>query len=57
MINKRIDELFEAIKNSNEYQEYLNIGEVMNQDEEINKLFRAIIDHITKKYNCEIRDK
>ena len=27
------------------------------KDEEINKLFRAIIDHITKKYNCEIRDK
>ena len=27
------------------------------KDEEINKLFRAIIDHITKRYNCEIRDK
>ena len=53
MINKRIDELFEAIKNSNQYQEYLNIGEVMNQDEEINKLVSEIKTLQKKSVNLE----
>lgn len=42
MIENKIDDLFQAINNSKEYQAYLNIGSVLEQDEEINKLVTTI---------------
>lgn len=42
MIENKIDELFQAIQNSSEYQAYLNIGSVMDQDEEIKSLVAEI---------------
>ena len=42
MIEHKIDELFQAIQDSKEYQAYLNIGEVLEKDEEINQLVSEI---------------
>lgn len=42
MIENKIEDLFNAIKNSNEYKAYLNIGNVLEKDEEINKLIKEI---------------
>jgi len=42
MIENKIDELFDAINESEEYQAYLKIGKVLDQDEEINKLVKEI---------------
>ena len=42
MIETKIDELFETIKNSKEYKAYQNIGEVLNNNEEINSLVNEI---------------
>lgn len=42
MIENRIEDLFNSIKNSYEYKEYLNIGEVIEKDEEINNLINEI---------------
>lgn len=42
MIEKKIDELFEAINNSDEYKAYQNIGNVLEKDEEINNLVAEI---------------
>ena len=42
MINKKIDELFEAINNSKEYQDYLNISNSLENNEEINNLITEI---------------
>lgn len=42
MIENRIEDLFNSIKNSYEYKEYLNIGEVIKKDEEINNLISEI---------------
>ena len=42
MIENKIDDLFHAINNSKEYQAYLNIGSVLEQDEEINQLVNTI---------------
>ena len=53
MINERIDDLFEAIKNSSEYQEYLNIGEVMDKDSEIKRLVEEIKKLQQKSVNLE----
>lgn len=53
MINERIDDLFLAIKNSSEYQEYLNIGEVMDKDSEIKRLVEEIKKLQQKSVNLE----
>lgn len=53
MINERIDDLFLAIKNSSEYQEYLNIGEVMDKDVEIKRLVDEIKKLQQKSVNLE----
>ena len=53
MINERIDDLFLAIKNSSEYQEYLNIGEVMDKDSEIKRLVDEIKKLQQKSVNLE----
>lgn len=42
MIENKIDELFDAINESSEYQAYLNIGKVLENDEEINSLVNEI---------------
>ena len=42
MIENKLDELFQAIQESSEYQAYLNIGEVLDKDEEIKKLVAEI---------------
>ena len=42
MIENKIDELFQAINESKEYKAYQNIGEVLEQDEEINNLIKEI---------------
>lgn len=42
MIENKLEELFEAIKNSHEYQSYLNIGSVIDKDEEIKSLVSEI---------------
>ena len=38
MIENKIDELFNTIESSNEYKSYLNIGDVLKDDKEINDL-------------------
>ena len=56
MINKRIDELFEAIKNSNEYQEYLNSEDrfkslnIINKDE-ADTLLKENEENAKERYN------
>ncbi|MCI6265721.1 MAG: YlbF family regulator [Erysipelotrichaceae bacterium] len=42
MIENKIDELFQTINNSKEYQAYLNIGEILEKDEEINRMVSEI---------------
>jgi len=42
MITNKIGELFETIKNSEEYKAYQNIGEVLNNNEEVNTLVNEI---------------
>lgn len=42
MIENKIDELFQAINESKEYKAYQNIGEVLEQDKEINDLIKEI---------------
>ena len=42
MIQTKIDELFETIKNSKEYLAYQNIGEVLNENKEVNNLVNEI---------------
>ena len=53
MINESIDELFESIKNSNEYKEYLNIGEVLKKDDQLNNLINEIKRLQKKSVNLE----
>jgi len=42
MIQNKIDELFATIKNSKEYQAYQNIGEVLQNNDEVNNLVNEI---------------
>ena len=42
MIETKIDELFDTIKNSKEYLAYQNIGEVLEKNEEVNNLVNEI---------------
>lgn len=53
MIEKKIDELFDAIKASDEYQAYLNIGKVLENDEEINSLVAEIKELQQKSVKLE----
>lgn len=53
MINNKIDELFSAIESSNEYQAYLNIGRVLENDEEINSLVTEIKELQQKSVRLE----
>lgn len=42
MIENKIDDLFKAIENSKEYQDYLKIGESLSKDSSINELIDEI---------------
>lgn len=42
MIENKIDELFQTITDSPEYQSYLSIGKVLDNDEEIKNLISSI---------------
>lgn len=42
MIQNKIDELFQTIKNSPEYKAYQNIGEVLEKNKEVNELVNEI---------------
>lgn len=42
MIDNKIDELFQAISESPAYQSYLNIGKILENNEEINGLISKI---------------
>lgn len=42
MIENKIEDLFNAIRDSEEYKAYLNIGDVLDKDKEINKLIQEI---------------
>lgn len=42
MIENKIDELFQAINESEEYKAYKNIGDVLEKDEEITNLINNI---------------
>ena len=53
MINNKIDELFSAIESSTEYQAYLNIGKVLENDEEINSLVTEIKELQQKSVRLE----
>ena len=53
MIENKIDELFSAIEESSEYQAYLNIGKVLEDDEEINKLVSEIKELQQKSVRLE----
>lgn len=55
MINNRIDDLFNSIKDSKEYKDYLNIGEVLKQDKKINKLVEEIKSLQKKSVNLEYK--
>ena len=53
MIDNKIDELFQAITDSKEYQSYLKIGEVLASDEEINELINKIKELQKKSVSLE----
>lgn len=53
MIENKLDELFSAIESSNEYQAYLNIGRVLENDEEINSLVTEIKELQQKSVRLE----
>ena len=61
MINDKLEDLFNAIEESSEYKNYLKIGEVLEEDEEI----KILIDEIKTlqkqavklEYNNDIRYK
>lgn len=53
MINQKIDELFDAINESPEYNAYKNIGEVLEKDEEINELIKEIKELQQKSVHLE----
>ena len=51
MIETKIDELFDTIKNSKEYLAYQNIGEVLKDNDEVNNL----VDEIKKLQQKSVR--
>ena len=53
MIDAKIDELFDTINNSKEYQDYLSIGKVLENDGEVNSLINEIKDLQKKSVRLE----
>lgn len=61
MIENKINELFQTIENSNEYKSYLEIGRVLENDDEINSLINEIKklqkESVNLEYNNDDRYK
>ena len=55
MIKESIDDLFNAIKNSNSYKEYINITNVLKKDTEVNKLVDEIKELQKLSVNLEYK--
>ena len=55
MIKESIDEIFNAIKNSNTYKEYISITSVLKKDKEVNKLVDEIKKLQKKSVNLEYK--
>ena len=53
MIDKTLDELFETIETSKEYQSYLEIGRVIEKNKEVNELIKEIKDLQKKSVRLE----
>lgn len=53
MIDKTLDELFETIETSKEYQSYLEIGRVIENNKEVNELIKEIKDLQKKSVRLE----
>lgn len=53
MIESKLDSLFNAIKESKEYKAYLEIGAVLDKDEEIKELVNEIKELQKKSVNLE----
>ena len=53
MIDKTLDELFETIETSKEYQSYLEIGRVIEKNKEVNELIKEIKELQKKSVRLE----
>lgn len=53
MIDKTLDELFETIETSKEYQSYLEIGRVIDKNKEVNGLMQEIKELQKKSVRLE----
>lgn len=53
MIDKTLDELFETIETSKEYQSYLEIGRVIDKNKEVNDLMQEIKELQKKSVRLE----
>lgn len=53
MIENKINELFQTIESSSEYKSYLEIGRVLESDNEINKLISEIKELQMESVNLE----
>ena len=53
MIDKTLDELFETIEASKEYQSYLEIGSVIEKNKEVNDLMQEIKELQKKSVRLE----
>ena len=53
MIDKTLDELFETIETSKEYQSYLEIGRVIEKNKEVNDLMQEIKELQKKSVRLE----
>lgn len=61
MVNDKLEDLFKAIEESDEYKSYLKIGEVLEQDEEVMNLINDIKtlqkEAVKLEYNKDLRYK
>ena len=55
MIKDSIDDLFNTIKNSNSYKEYISITNILKKDKEVNKLVDEIKDLQKLSVNLEYK--
>ena len=53
MVQNKLNELFETIKNSKEYLAYQSIGEVLNNNSEVNDLVKEIKELQQKSVRLE----
>ena len=53
MINDKIEDLFMAIEESSEYKDYLEIGKILENDDDVKKLVEEIKQLQQKSVNLE----